>query len=609
MAAAIVLCARTQRGTRVIAVSPGAQTQGVQPGMSDAEAISLLNGVAAEVHLHNPEEDREKLESLAIECQQFAPVVALDEQQPVAALLLDVTGCGPVFGGEAFLLQRVDDWAMAAGYVVRMGLADSTGTAWAVAHCQRDLSIRDAETYTGEKRPVTRRPVTDRSAKVQPVANRSVAARLAEYRRFILPPGDFAAIEELPLTVLRLEPTAVQLLHQLGLRTVRELLSLPRSELPARFGAHVLLRIDQAMGRQPEVLVPFLPPETISEQCEYEDPVSDLEFLSRTVCDLLQRVLVRLQQRGHGVLRLECVARLQPLTVDRNAESLISSDSRTSNFNERVDQGDRVSTENGSRAGAAALREGRCAVELSQPSLSVPHLCELWRIRWEKLEIRDAVSALRLTVAKSCLISGRQRRLDGGSTTQESAAEMTALVDRLTNRLSREVVLRPVMTLDPVPELGCEYRPAVLGMRESSGRTIRGDVANSKSDTAGSKQHKSLQKGGSQLHKTDAEPGVAPGADDTEAVSYGTIRPSRLTVEPRPINVLAVMPDGPPIRWRWGGEEHVAQRVWGPERIESGWWREATAYRDYYCVQTTAGRRYWLFRDRENDCWFMHGTF
>jgi protein ImuB len=49
--------------------------------------------------------------------------------------------------------------------------------------------------------------------------------------------------------------------------------------------------------------------------------------------------------------------------------------------------------------------------------------------------------------------------------------------------------------------------------------------------------------------------------------------------------------------------------VWGPERIETGWWRGADIRRDYFLVETTAGERFWLFRSLADNTWFLHGVF
>ena len=48
---------------------------------------------------------------------------------------------------------------------------------------------------------------------------------------------------------------------------------------------------------------------------------------------------------------------------------------------------------------------------------------------------------------------------------------------------------------------------------------------------------------------------------------------------------------------------------WGPERIETGWWMGRHVRRDYFRVETSAGLRFWLFRQAGEDRWFLHGVF
>ncbi len=45
------------------------------------------------------------------------------------------------------------------------------------------------------------------------------------------------------------------------------------------------------------------------------------------------------------------------------------------------------------------------------------------------------------------------------------------------------------------------------------------------------------------------------------------------------------------------------------ERIETGWWDEATALRDYYLAQGASGARYWVYLDLKQKRWFLHGFF
>lgn len=95
------------------------------------------------------------------------------------------------------------------------------------------------------------------------------------------------------------------------------------------------------------------------------------------------------------------------------------------------------------------------------------------------------------------------------------------------------------------------------------------------------------------------------------------LRPLQLFKKPQPIETVAEVPDGPPLRFRWRRVLHDVTRAEGPERIEHEWWRalgEAEA-RDYYRVEVAAGGRYWIFRQglygqsAARPRWFLHGVF
>ena len=93
-------------------------------------------------------------------------------------------------------------------------------------------------------------------------------------------------------------------------------------------------------------------------------------------------------------------------------------------------------------------------------------------------------------------------------------------------------------------------------------------------------------------------------------------RPLRLFERPEPIEALAEVPDGPPLRFRWRRVLHEVAAIEGPERIAAPWWRRPGApTRDYFRAEDTFGRRFWLYREglwgRETTQakWFMHGVF
>jgi protein ImuB len=108
-----------------------------------------------------------------------------------------------------------------------------------------------------------------------------------------------------------------------------------------------------------------------------------------------------------------------------------------------------------------------------------------------------------------------------------------------------------------------------------------------------------------------------PGGPDWRS---GLPRPVRLFARPEPIEVIAPVPDDPPVQFHWRGQRHRVRRAEGPERLAQEWWRrpfetaDPSRTRDYYQVEDEAGARFWLFRaglyDPENPPrWWLHGLF
>jgi protein ImuB len=96
-------------------------------------------------------------------------------------------------------------------------------------------------------------------------------------------------------------------------------------------------------------------------------------------------------------------------------------------------------------------------------------------------------------------------------------------------------------------------------------------------------------------------------------------RPSRLFLQPEPIQCIAPLPDHPPVRFTWRGIRHVVKRADGPERVFGEWWKrdkELVAVRDYFSVENAAGERFWIYRqgdgehaDSGSGSWFIQGMF
>jgi protein ImuB len=153
------------------------------------------------------------------------------------------------------------------------------------------------------------------------------------------------------------------------------------------------------------------------------------------------------------------------------------------------------------------------------------------------------------------------------------------LIDRLSARLGPRRVRRLVAQDSHIPELAETAMPA---------QAVNGDT------------------GWSTFRRYRSEVDLPP-------------RPLRLLARPEPIEAVAEVPDGPPLRFRWRRALHEVVAAEGPERIEGAWWSEhGGPARDYFRVEDKSGLRFWLFRaglyrDLSHGAgapaWFLHGTF
>jgi protein ImuB len=95
-------------------------------------------------------------------------------------------------------------------------------------------------------------------------------------------------------------------------------------------------------------------------------------------------------------------------------------------------------------------------------------------------------------------------------------------------------------------------------------------------------------------------------------------RPQRLLDRPEAIAVIYATPEGVPRRFVWRRAVHDIARVEGPERIAPEWWRAPARarLRDYYRVEDSSGRRFWIYREGVigdgrggAPAWYLHGLF
>lgn len=216
----------------------------------------------------------------------------------------------------------------------------------------------------------------------------------------------------------------------------------------------------------------------------------------------------------------------------------------------------------------------RLAVETGRPSRDVALVLRLFRERIDALadpiDPGFGFDLIRLDIPVAERLDAAQLKLEGGAVAE---AELAALIDRLSTRLGRERVRRFAPRDRHLPEQAEFMLPAM-----------------------------------------DAAP---PEAWPTPETGEPPLRPIHLFDPPQPIeNVVAGIPDGPPLKFRWRRTLHDVARAEGPERIAAPWWtpREAPT-RDYYRVEDRRGRRLWIFRHglfengKPAPGWYVHGVF
>jgi protein ImuB len=505
---------------------------------------------------YDPEADRRALAELAAWCHRFSPSVSLDEAETPLALQLEVGGVAQHFGGEAALAMQVQAEFAARGWKTRLGLADAWGGAWAAAV---GSAVRtDGEPLDNERGCLGSSAASPQQTTV--IGSSSGVELSLDPRHPVLPQrhptskiaivpagAELSAYAALPLAVLRLPGALLELLEELGLSRIGQLFQLPRPDLAARLGPLVGQRLDQLSGAATEVLFSQPFQETDRAELLFE-PTDRQAVVTAALERLLAQLAVRLAGRRQGALALCC------------------------------------------RLTGPGIPPAEFEVRFYRPNSQASHWVELLGLALERRVLPGLIEKVEVQITSAGPLEFRQQNLFGDQERGRDDRLVGLLIDRLAGRLGRNAVLTPRLVPEAQPELACRLEPLV------------GSVKLAAMSKPPVKQ--TAKKGGKR--------GAASAGQPQELVRTADptfFRPLRLWAQAEAVTVLGVAPQGEPVRFRWRRYEHVVERAWGPERIETGWWRGRYVRRDYYRVETTSGERYWLFRRRRDGRWFLHGAF
>ncbi|MCW5697480.1 MAG: DNA polymerase Y family protein [Bauldia sp.] len=242
---------RLKSAVRLVALDEVALGCGLSPGQTLAEARAMIP--ALEAVEADADADARLLGGIADWAERYTPLVGLAGSD---GLMLDITGCAHLFGGEAALLRDLLARVRAEGFAVAAAIADTPGAAFAVA---------------------------------------------AYGRPGVVPPGgSHEALRCLPLPALRLPADIVAGLERVGLRTIGQIAEAPRAPLAVRFGAALLRRLDQASGREEEAISPRRPMPQLFAERRFAEPVSLEADIAATVLSLAGTLEPRLTEGGVG---------------------------------------------------------------------------------------------------------------------------------------------------------------------------------------------------------------------------------------------------------------------------------------------------------------------
>ncbi len=246
--------ASQERGRKVVkGVNAIAYMRGITTGMvvADAKAVFPTLEVLDDI----PGLEDRLLNGFAAWCIRYTPIVAVD---PPDGLILDISGCAHLWGGEYDYLKEIITKLRGYGYHVRAAIADTIGTAWAVA-------------------------------------------RYGRIKAIIEPGKQIEALLPLLPVALRLETATAERMHKLGLYQIRNFIDMPRSVLRRRFGTLLLTRIDQALGYETEAIMPIQPAAPYQERLPCLEPIRSRPGVEIALRKLLDVLCERLVREGKGL--------------------------------------------------------------------------------------------------------------------------------------------------------------------------------------------------------------------------------------------------------------------------------------------------------------------
>jgi protein ImuB len=246
-----VLVEREKGALQITALDATAAHHRLEIGMTLAEARALLPDIATAPA--DQQADAEYLLASASACEIFTPLVAL---RGADGLILDITGCSHLFGGEERLLTLARRRLHESGLTTRAAIGGTPDASWAFVRFAREENV--------------------------PHGGEEMRARM------------------LPVLALEQGTAGTLALTRLGFRTLGDLADRPFNVLTARFGAELVVTLHRILGRDDIRITPLRSPPEIMAEKHFPEPLVAMDSLLAVLERLAGDIVGILERRSQG---------------------------------------------------------------------------------------------------------------------------------------------------------------------------------------------------------------------------------------------------------------------------------------------------------------------
>ena len=215
-----------------------------------------------------------------------------------------------------------------------------------------------------------------------------------------------------------------------------------------------------------------------------------------------------------------------------------------------------------------------------------------WRVRGasqtnkKRKRVRFEVNEICVSVASHVLLVQQQRDLFDDKPRLGQQA-LSHLINRLAGRLGNENVVYPTLQSGAQPEYSYRLKPLV-----DANRRRRRQTAKSKDNSH--RLARPIRLFDQPVPIKVTFPSVS---QTTETLGQSATTSSVRDLHQPPMTIMIEQ------------TVHKVVAAWGPERIETGWWRGPTVCRDYWRIAINNGQHLWVYRDLRRNRWWLHGSF